>query len=99
VKYRVIREVRRENNFEVWAEISDDGDILLIGNYIVPTGAAHLSKQALDTLFENVVFSRFDVTPSLPARQYTADEVTIILREKGYLAEGEEFSEDMAPIG
>jgi len=33
--------------------------------------------------------------PVEPERPYMADEVTAILKERGYLKEGEKFSEDM----
>jgi len=94
--YDITHIVQREGAYEYWADIFDDEKDLLISNYILQTGSASpLSDVELANIFKSVVFPAFQEEEIPPERVWTADEVTAILRDKGYIGEDVEFSEDM----
>lgn len=92
--YEVTRTALRENQYEIFCNISDDAGSLIIGNFIHPIGKKILTGAALDRLVEAEIFPIFSAPPDEPERFYTADEITNILREKNYLTAEQEFSED-----
>ena len=91
MKYKVLRQVSREGKYELWCDVLDDSDNLLVGNHIVHVGKDPLDindKTTLDSFFSSKVFPAFTIDESVPAPE-TVDEVYDKLVNKGYLQSGQ----------
>ena len=96
MEYKIQRQVKRGAQYEIIYDVSDDFNNLIVGGLQYTVGSTQLDGKALGQLFKTIIFPQFEESIS-PAEQetFTREEIEDILKEKGYLEEGESF-EDLA---
>ena len=96
MKYKIQRQVKRGAQYEITYDVSDDLDNFIVGGLQYTVGSTQLDSKALDQLFEAIIFPQFEESTS-PTEQetFTREDVEDILKEKGYLQEGESFEDLM----
>lgn len=94
MKYEILRITKREGQFEIVCNIYDELT-LVCGNYIHALGAEMMDSAAMDALFSEKIFPLFAKHDEILEKIYLGSEVTRILRDKKYIGQAVEFSEDM----
>lgn len=102
MKYKIHSTVLREGKYEIFYDILDDKNNLLLGNLIYTLTDSYPNKEDLDILFNDIIFEKIesDLLKEVNLDSYySTSEITQILRDKNYIGPDEEFSEDMTVNG
>ncbi len=95
MEYQIINKTQRPWGYEVRIKVLDDNNVkgVLTIRFPKEPFVAYLDRRCKQSV--NHFEAELSEPVKLPDRIYTTDEVTQILRTKGYLSDKEQFSDEM----